>query len=755
MTIYNLDRRIDIPKDLNLTQLLHSSAYDLPESHIISADSLTNRSITLGELRDRTGRIANGFKQKLNPPDQARWAIILPNSVEFLELFHSILWTGGAVCPINYALKATEIGHGIAVCRPQFVVAYGNILPAINEAVQVAAAELKKEGVEWTLPTILTVITKSPNHLHIPDDFLASKRLDIPHWSDNTKRLASIHLSSGTTGKPKGVELSHYNFVANVHQLISHDSSQFHPGSKTVAFTPWAHIAMTTMPMFLGPYTGMFHHAMPSYNLEDFAKLVGSNQATSFQGVPSVVLSLAKSDVTKRYDFSRAAILNVGGAPLKKGDLNTLMSRAPWKMIQAYGMTEAAGYVAYQRLDESLPEGSTGQLLPGIEARLVKEGTGNDAPLGGPGELWLRGPNITSGYAFNEEANRNGFPEEGWYNTGDVCTIDNEGRLSIVGRTKDLIKYKGFQVSPGELESYINSHPDVAEGGVGALWDESQLTEVPTAWVVLKPHLLEKNAADRKSSLKNIQHWIDEQIDGSFKPIFYSGLLSPFTEFTRFKMAERLLVVARLSTVQGRRPELLDRLQALADIALESEPGTLKYAALIPREDDGRTVYAVEEYTDKAAFDKHMSSAGVKEINKWFEDDKVLDPADTPDVHILEYLPEFRFTRPEVLKHPDPHVIFAELDYIPGEVETSIPYWRAVVETGRDEESGTLVYGILKDTQKKHRLCSIEAYESPEYLKDVHVPSKAIQSSISNTKHLRTGLKHHILQKKGGFLYKE
>ncbi|KAH6898119.1 hypothetical protein B0T10DRAFT_543138 [Thelonectria olida] len=300
---------------------------------------------TLDELRDRADRIANGLKQKLDPPDQARWAIILPNSVEFLELFHSILWTGGVLCPINYALKPTEIGQ----------------------------------------------------HLHIPDDVLSSERLEIPRWSDTTDRLASIHLSSGTTGKPKGVCLTHYNFVANVHQLIAHDGSQFHPASKTVAFTPWAHIAMTTMPMFLGPYTGMFHHAMPSYNFETFARLVGSNQATSFQGVPSVVLSLAKSDATERYDFSRAAILNVGGAPLKKNDLEKLMARAPWKMIQAYGMTAASGSMAYRRLDESLPDGSTGRLLPGIEVRLVREGTGNDAPLGGPGELWLRGPNITQG----------------------------------------------------------------------------------------------------------------------------------------------------------------------------------------------------------------------------------------------------------------------------------------------------------------------------------------------------------------------
>ncbi|KAH6898120.1 hypothetical protein B0T10DRAFT_471826 [Thelonectria olida] len=221
-------------------------------------------------------------------------------------------------------------------------------------------------------------------------------------------------------------------------------------------------------------------------------------------------------------------------------------------------------------------------------------------------------------------------------------------------------------------------------------------------------------------------------------------------------MPERILVVARMLTVsQTRRDELLESLGHLAEIAQKDEPGTLKYAALIPREDDSKTVYAVEEYTDKAAFDLHMSSTGVKDINQWFADEKVLDPDDTPDVHILEYLPGFRFARAEVLKRPDPHVIFAELDYILGGLDTSIPYWKAVVETGRDHEPGTLVYGILKDTQKENRLCSIEAYESPEYLRDVHVPSQAIHNSIANTKHLRTGLRHHFLQKRGGFLYKE
>ncbi|PGH02265.1 hypothetical protein AJ80_08890 [Polytolypa hystricis UAMH7299] len=217
-------------------------------------------------------------------------------------------------------------------------------------------------------------------------------------------------------------------------------------------------------------------------------------------------------------------------------------------------------------------------------------------------------------------------------------------------------------------------------------------------------------------------------------------------------MAESMLVVAQMTTVGGSvRDEMIQKLQNLSEIALKSEPGILKYAVLVPREDDGKTVYAVEEYVDKAALDEHMATEAVKQLTQWLTENSVVEAA---AIHNLEYFPGFRFSRESVLEHPDPYCMFAELDYVPGGVDTSIPYWRAVVETGRDNEPGTMVYGILKDTEKANRLCSIEAYESAEYLKDVHVPSKAIQESIANTKHLRTGLKHHFMKKRGGFLYR-
>ena len=503
---------IDIPKNVNLTELLHTTAYsNIPESHLIAKDSLTNRSITLGELRDRAGRLAKGLNAHFKPKDQARWAVVLPNSVDYLEVCHAVLWTGGGICPINHALKPAEIGHGIVASRPHFIISYGAVVEKVIEGVGIAASELKSQELKWSKPPLLSAVRRFPGTLYL-NDLLADTKLPISHWPDTSQRLASIHLSSGTTGRPKGVKLSHYNYVANCYQLAAHDPKQFHPASRTVSFTPWAHIAMTTMPLFLGPWTGMMHHAMPSYNLEEFGKLVGSNQATSYQGVPSVVLQLANSDITSKYDFSQAQMINVGGAPLKHDLVLRLLSKAPWKLIQVYGMTEAAGYVAYQRFHESMEDGIVGKLLPNIEACLKKEGTTEDVPQGSPGELWLRGPNMTNGYVFNDAANETAFPIRGWYNTGDVCTIDLQGRISVVGRTKELIKYKGFQVSPVELEAHLNSHPHIVEGGVGALWDESQLTELPTAWVVLKSHFRGGQAIIK--ALRDIQQTIDDQVSG-------------------------------------------------------------------------------------------------------------------------------------------------------------------------------------------------------------------------------------------------
>lgn len=516
MRIYKPDRTVRVPKDLNLTELLHQSApgRHVPDSHLICKDNLTNRSITIGEFRNRAGRLAHGLKRQLYCSEGDRFALILPNCVEFVELYHAVLWTGGVVSPINHQLKPAEIGHALAISRPKYVLAYEPVLQNVKDAVKIAASDLeKKAGVHQYDPEIITVLKKSPAHKYMPDDFLDDEILPIPHYEDTSKHLATIHLSSGTTGLPKGVQLSHFNFVANCYQLYKHDAPQWHAQSRVVCYTPFVHIAMTTHPLFFGPWMGIMHHAMPSFDLETLAQIVQSTAATNIQGVAAVIKALAESDITERYDFSSVEIIQIGGAPFTDDLLRKLHSKGKWKMSFLYGMTEAAPYVSWQRVGQEVPRGAVGKIMPSIDCLLRKEGTTEDAAEGGPGELHVRGPNLAQGYVSVETGSAKAIADEdGFYNTGDVCTIDKNGFVSIVGRTKELIKFKGFQVSPMEMEALVQEHPLIADAGVAALWDQEQLTELPTAYVVLKESTADPTR--KEEQLRQVNKDIDLLVSG-------------------------------------------------------------------------------------------------------------------------------------------------------------------------------------------------------------------------------------------------
>jgi quinol monooxygenase YgiN len=148
-----------------------------------------------------------------------------------------------------------------------------------------------------------------------------------------------------------------------------------------------------------------------------------------------------------------------------------------------------------------------------------------------------------------------------------------------------------------------------------------------------------------------------------------------------------------------------------------------------------------------------MASRGVKDIVDWSTTDAILECA--PTVYQLEFIDDFHFAKPSVTAHSDPYVVFAQLDYKPDTMPISLPYWKAVVDTSNHDESNTLVYGICRDPEDKDKLYTVEAYESKEYLMDVHAKSNAIAESIKNTKHLRSGLKHTFLKVEGGFLYRD
>jgi acyl-CoA synthetase (AMP-forming)/AMP-acid ligase II len=213
MHIYRAKEQLQIPVDTNLTELLHTSAIkSLPDQHIIAVDDLEHRAISIGQLRDTAGRLAHGLKSGLNPQDQSRWAILLPNGVAFIEVVHAVLWLDGIFCPINPDLHAPEIGYALSVSKVDYAIVWSQIVPKVLEAF-VSAKHINPAFRE---PKMIVALGSVSGHLSLHKDFMSSQRLSISHHKDTRKRLASIHLSSGTTGKPKGVGLSHYNYISNV-----------------------------------------------------------------------------------------------------------------------------------------------------------------------------------------------------------------------------------------------------------------------------------------------------------------------------------------------------------------------------------------------------------------------------------------------------------------------------------------------------------------------------------------------------------
>ena len=255
----------------------------------------------------------------------------------------------------------------------------------------------------------------------------------------------------------------------------------------------------------------MEHIIMAAFDSEAFANTIQQTRATAAQVSPMTALAIATTDLAERYDLSSIRHMTCGPLPLKQEDYDKFLDRGSWKTVTLYGMTEAAPYVAWQKVGDVLPLGKSGSLLPNIRCSLRLE-NGGDAPLGGPGELWLKGPNLFCGYVDNPDANRAAFDKDGWYNTGDVCTISPEGHLQVVGRTKELIKFNGFQVSPTELEAYLISHPAVLDGAISGTWDREKMTEVPTAYVVLKGEL--KGTSQKVEALQDIQRTVDGQVVG-------------------------------------------------------------------------------------------------------------------------------------------------------------------------------------------------------------------------------------------------
>ena len=405
-------------------------------------------------------------------------ALHSPNVPAFAAVFHGILRSGATATTVNALYTGEEMGTQLSDSRARFLFTVSPLLAAAKDAA--ARAGIADDHV--------VVLDGAEGHPSLRD--LLTENNPAPEVRfDPAEQIAVLPYSSGTTGRPKGVILTHRNLVANVAQslpLLGADAD-----SRVLAVLPFFHIYGMTVLLNMAFRTRARLVTMPRFDLAEFLRIIQDFQINWAFIAPPIAVALAKHPLVDQYDLSSMEVIVSGAAPFD-GALGTAVAdRLGCLVRQGYGMSEMSPVshsIPVNRDD--IPLGSVGITLPNIECKLIDTATGDEIemPLEGtsaPGELLCRGPNIMRGYLGNEEATRATIDEDGFLHTGDIATVSSEGIVSIVDRLKELIKYKGYQVAPAELEALLLTHPSIADAAVVGSHD-TEGEEVPKAFVVVQ-----------------------------------------------------------------------------------------------------------------------------------------------------------------------------------------------------------------------------------------------------------------------------
>ncbi|WP_295014299.1 AMP-binding protein [uncultured Microbacterium sp.] len=404
--------------------------------------------------------------------------LLCPNVPAFATVFHGILRAGATATTINALYTADEIANQLRDAGATWLVTVSPLLPQA----QAAAAQLGIPADQ------LIVLDGAEGH---PDlrTLLAEGHAAPDVSFDPATHVAVLPYSSGTTGRPKGVMLTHRNLVANVAQ--SSISIELNDDDRVLAVLPFFHIYGMTVLLNLAVRERATLVTMPKFDLTEFLRIVAEQRTTWLFIAPPIAVALAKHPLIDQYDTSSVAVVFSGAAPLDGALAAAVAERLGCTVRQGYGMTETTPVTHTIPVDrDDIDLSSVGLLLPNTEARLrAEDGSEVEIPLEGtsaPGELLIRGPQVMKGYLNRPNATADMLDEDGWLHTGDVATATAEGVFRIVDRLKELIKYKGYQVAPAVLEAVLLEHPAIADAAViGAPDDDGQ--EVPKAFVVRQP----------------------------------------------------------------------------------------------------------------------------------------------------------------------------------------------------------------------------------------------------------------------------
>ncbi len=435
---------------------LESSARAHPERPAVLLDGDV---LTYDQLWERTARVAGWLRERgLEPGD--RVGVMLPNVLAFPVLYYGVLRAGGVVVPMNPLLKAREVKHYLGDSGARWVFAWETAAPE-------AAAGAGEAGAE--------AVTVSGSTLEEIAGWPSSP--DVARRADDD--TAVILYTSGTTGTPKGAELTHANVARNA-EVTAGSLLDLGPDDVVMGCLPLFHAFGQTCSLNTAVVAGAGLTLIPRFDAVTALKVIERDRVTVFEGVPTMYVALVEAGASVA-DTSTLRVCVSGGAALPVEVLRSFKETFGAEILEGYGLSETSPVASFNRRGNTRP-GSIGLPIEGVEMRVV-DTEGKDVPPGEVGEIVIRGHNVMKGYRDRPDATAQAI-KDGWFHSGDMARVDEDGFFFIVDRKKDLIIRGGFNVYPREIEEVLYEHPAVLEAAVIGLPHPTHGEEVGAAVVL-------------------------------------------------------------------------------------------------------------------------------------------------------------------------------------------------------------------------------------------------------------------------------
>lgn len=491
----------DIPKTIEYTNeplhyFLIESAKRVPKKKALH---FQGKEMTFREVLSEAKKVAH-YLQSIGLEKGDRVASMLPNTPQAVITYYGAMLAGGTVVQVNPLYTERELAYQMKDSGAKFIVCLDILLPrvaAIKEETNLKHTIVTRIADYLPFPKNiiypflqkreynLVVKVEATDHTHVWRDIIANTTENYTEIQLNpSEDLALLQYTGGTTGKPKGVMLTHLNLVSNVQMATKWISKAKQDEEVVLGVLPFFHVYGMTTVMNLSVMYGAKMILLPKFDPEEVLKTIQKHRPTLFPGAPTIYIGLLNHPKINRYDLSsiKACISGSASLPIEVQEQFETITKG--KIVEGYGLTETSPVTHANPIWGRRINGSIGVPWPDTDAKIVKEGTLEEQPIGEVGEIAVKGPQVMKGY-WNDEEETNEVLKDGWLLTGDMGEMDEDGYFYVVDRKSDMIIAGGLNIYPREIEEVLFEHPEIVEAAVIGVPDKYR-GETVKAVIVLK-----------------------------------------------------------------------------------------------------------------------------------------------------------------------------------------------------------------------------------------------------------------------------